>query len=368
MVWLWWLFSSWLTILFGWLVLQKVARGGECAFVRVRGSLKRILWFSVLLKVGGVVGSVVRDESHSCPIGAVALLFCIVLVMLELGWLFWRLYPLERRFRGVELGLWEYVRVRLGLVFELLAPLVAFGLMALTALYTIQGEYRQHGGWGVVMAGWMGTAGVALAIFYFRGRLILPVRPVVFPESLRIEIERMARDLGVSIREILVLDGRKVRMANAFALPGGRVALTDYLLAHLEPREILAVLAHEIAHLAQRRRLVRLWLYLLGMALGLTVGLAPMWQGLPSWVGVVLMGLLTGAMSFPMILLRARHEREADTYAISVCGADPLRSALIKTAQLNRRSAQERTDRLHPSLEARLRFIERFRNCREGSC
>lgn len=366
MAWLWWLFSGGFTVGFGWLILRKAVQGGEGAFKRVSRRLKRILWLSIWLKVGGVVWVIARGETYPKPIWAVALLFCFFLLLLEFGWLFWRLYPLERWFRGVELGMWEYLRIRLGLVFELLAPLVAFGLVALTALYTIQGEHRQHGEWGVVMAGWMGTAGVALAVFYFRGRLFLPVRPVMLPESLMREAERMARDLGVSLREVVVLDGRKVRMANAFALPGGRIAITDYLLAHLEPREILAVLAHEIAHLAQRRRLVRLWFYLLGMALGLTVGLAPVWRGLPGWVGVMLMGLLAWAMSFPMILLRARHEREADTYALSEYGAESLRSALIKTAQLNRRSAQERTDRLHPPLEARLRFIERFRNCREG--
>jgi Zn-dependent protease with chaperone function len=142
----------------------------------------------------------------------------------------------------------------------------------------------------------------------------------------------------------VVLDGRRVRMANAFALSGGRIAITDYLLAHLEPREVLAVLAHEVAHLAQRRRLVRLWAYLLGAAVGLTIGLAPLWERLPNWVGILLMGLLGFGMSLPLVLMRARNEREADTYAVSEYGTEALRSALIKHGSIIGKPRSRPTD------------------------
>ncbi len=40
--------------------------------------------------------------------------------------------------------------------------------------------------------------------------------------------------------------------ANAFALPGGVLFMTDALVALAEPAAILGVLAHELGHVQQR--------------------------------------------------------------------------------------------------------------------
>ena len=344
----------------GWRILRSGVGEDGRSFLRVVRLIKQLLWLSVGMKVGGGVGIGALGWEYSEPGWALAIVGCLCLLLGEFGLIFWRLYPLERRFRGIELGVWRYVGMRLGFVFEVLAPVVAIAFMALTVLYTTRGGYRDAGGRGILWAGAMGMAGTALAVLYYRRRLVLPVRPVLLPESLMAEAQRMAREVGVSLREVIVLDGCRAKLANAFALPGGRIAITDYLLGHLEPQEVLAVLAHEVAHLAQRRRLVRLWGYLLGIAVGLTVGLAPFWQRLPDWAGVVLMAVLGLGMSVPLVILRARHEREADTFAVSVCGVEALRTALLKSAQLNPRHAHERTDALHPSLQERLRYLRRF--------
>ncbi|MEJ5295568.1 MAG: M48 family metalloprotease [Fimbriimonadales bacterium] len=354
-----WIGSSVLVAALGLRLVSSLS-AGERSFGRALRAIKRLFLFSVSVKATAAFGVFSLGGAYSEPVWAGLILVAMGLLLGEFGLIFWRLYPLERRHRGVEIGIWDYVAMRLGLIFELLAPLVAGGLMILSITYTLRGGYREHGSLGILLAGLMGTGGVGMGVLFFRRRLILPVRPLTLPESLMGEVRRMGRELGITVRDVVVLDGRRVRMANAFALSGGRIAITDYLLAHLEPREVLAVLAHEVAHLAQRRRLVRLWAYLLGAAVGLTVGLAPLWERFPNWVGILLMGLLGFGMSLPLVLMRARNEREADTYAVSEYGTEALRSALIKMARLNHREAQEQTDRLHPSLQERLRLIERF--------
>ncbi|MCS7064755.1 MAG: M48 family metalloprotease [Fimbriimonadales bacterium] len=289
---------------------------------------------------------------------ALALSLGFLLLLGEFALLFWRLYPLERARWGLTLSRSEYLRLRLGLVFETVAPLVAVGLIALAVTCALHGAQRENAGERLLMS-FMGVAGVALGVLYARRGLILPVRTSSLAQPLQTEVQRLGRELGVSVRELLVLDGRRARMANAFALGGGRLAITDYLLAHLAEREALAVLAHEVAHLAQRRRLWRLWLLELGAAGGLIVGLAPIWQQLPAWSHLLLMAMLMVGMAAPMVWLRRRHELEADAFAASQYGADTMKSALLKVAALRTAPSRGATG-IHPSLQQRLAHLERL--------
>ncbi|GBC93909.1 Protease HtpX [bacterium HR15] len=289
---------------------------------------------------------------------AFALCFGFALVLGEFTLLFWWLYPLERVRRGLTLSRGEYLRLRVGLVFEMLAPLLAVALVALavvSALYHPRGRSAGDPLW----MGMMGVAGVALGVIYTRRGLMLPVRSLSLAQPLQEEVQRMGRELGVQVRTLLVLDGARARMANAFALSGGRIAITDYLLASLTEREVLAVLAHEVAHLAQRRRLWRLWLLKLGAASGLLLGLAPFWRRLPAWSHLLLMGTLVGCMAAPMRWLRRQHELEADAFAVSQYGADAMKSALQKVAALHG-APKESKKGIHPSLQQRLARLEQF--------
>lgn len=287
-----------------------------------------------------------------------ALFLGFALMLGEFMLLFWRLYPLERARRGLTLSRSEYLRLRVGLVFETAAPAVAAGLLALSAIDVLHGKPGESGGERLLI-GIMGVVGVALGVLYTRRGLMLPVRSLSIAQHLQDEVQRMGRELGVQVRELLVLDGTRARMANAFALGNGRIAITDYLLANLNERETLAVLAHEVAHLAQRQRLWRLWLLELGAAVGLLVGLAPLWQRLPAWSHLLLMAALTAGMATPMVWLRRWHELQADTFAASQCGADAMKSALLKVAAL-RGISSEGVARVHPSLQQRLAHLERF--------
>jgi hypothetical protein len=231
---------------------------------RVMRRLRRLLWLSIGAK--GIVWGALYTLSPAIepPVAALGLLISGGQTLLEFAAIFWRLYPRERAERGLTASQRAYLAVRLRPVLDALTPLLTVGLAGLTAHYTLSGAYRDWGGWGALTAGGMGLGTLLMGLGITRRAAPLPVRTVSLAPSLLAEAQRLGNELGVQVREILVLDGTRTRTANAFALSGGRIALTDYLLAALTERELHAVLAHEIAHLAQRRRLTRLWALLAG--------------------------------------------------------------------------------------------------------
>lgn len=116
---------------------------------------------------------------------------------------------------------------------------------------------------------------------------------------------------------VLVHRDGKAYGANAFALPGGTVVATDELIRELDDPQVVAILAHELGHVAHRHGMRTLlqstMLFLVAdVALG-DVG------------GVTLI-----AASVPTMLAHLRysrdHEREADAYAFELlrkAGRDP---------------------------------------------
>jgi len=321
--------------------------------------LRRLLWLSIGAK-GVVWGAVYAHAPPPAPLAALGLMLSAVQTLLEFAAVFWQLYPRERAERGLTAARGAYLAVRLRPVADALAPLLVGGLTALTAHYTLSGAYRQWGGWGALTAGAMGLTALLLGLTLTRRAAPLPVRTVSVAPSLLAEAQRLGDELGVPVREILILDGTRTRTANAYALSGGRIALTDALLAALTEPELHAVLAHEVAHLAQRRRLVRLWAALTLAGIALTLAGAPLWERLPRWGLPALLVALALGMLAPMLWLRRRHEQEADAFAVSQYGAEPLIRALHKLAALQPRDAQRASDALHPSLHERLRRLQRF--------
>ncbi|MCS7301165.1 MAG: M48 family metalloprotease [Fimbriimonadales bacterium] len=349
----------WLTLLLtslGVVALGRILIGrGRAPLGRLTRQLRLLLWGSWLSKVALALGAYLQGALWM----ALMLLGGAGLTLLEFAWLFRWLYPLERAQRGVQASPREYLAARLRLVWDALAPVVAGSLGALTLVYTASDQYRAAGSIGGLIAIGMGTTALLIGLSLARYPAPLPVRAVPVEAHLLNEARRIGRLLGVEVRAILVLDGARLRSANAFALSGGRIALTDYLLASLTEQETLAVIAHEVAHLAQRRRLVRLWLLQLvgGVALGL--GLAPLWEQLPSWGLLLWLIALVVGMLLPATWMRQRHEREADDFAVSLYGATPLRSALLKIATLHQRETHAQGDAVHPSLQRRLAVLER---------
>jgi Zn-dependent protease with chaperone function len=101
-------------------------------------------------------------------------------------------------------------------------------------------------------------------------------------------------------------------MPNAFALPGGRVLITDELVAMAQsPDEIAGVIAHEIAHVEQRHVMQLIWR---DMGFGLLL------DALVGGSGVVQQAYLASGQVFQLRYGRAA-EAQADARAVDMMQA-----------------------------------------------
>ncbi|GIV06331.1 MAG: hypothetical protein KatS3mg016_1906 [Fimbriimonadales bacterium] len=352
MFWLSFLVTSLAVLVLGWWCVRADAPVGRCL-----RRLKRLLWLSIALKTGIGVAMYAMGGRASSPLAAAALITGAAWVVGEFWVIFGWVYLIEKAQRSLATSRSDYLRMRLRLVWEALAPLLAVGLGALAFGDLQRGAYHTGGLWGLLSTGAIALGAGLIAIGLIRRPIPLPVHSVPVETHLLAEAQRMGRELGVTVREILVLDGMRLRNANAFALSGGRIAITDYLLANLTEPETLAVLAHEVAHLAQRRRLIGIWTRLLSVGLGTAIVYALLWERLPLWGVLVWVSALGVGMTLPILRLRQRHEHEADAFAVSQFGVEPLESALRKIAAIHQRPTHTQSDAVHPALATRLQRL-----------
>ena len=99
----------------------------------------------------------------------------------------------------------------------------------------------------------------ALQVLKFRITRQLP-QPLTAGE-LRDRIFALAHRLGVGVNQIFILPAGKGQVANAYAAQNRIVMFTDYLLEHLNKREVDAVAAHELAHLRHKHPGKRLLMF-----------------------------------------------------------------------------------------------------------
>lgn len=141
--------------------------------------------------------------------------------------------------------------------------------------------------------------------------------------ALQAKFDRFLAATGDATPAAIEFRAMKGAGANAFALPSGVIVLTDELIFLAEDdSEILAVLAHECGHLAQRHALRSV---------------------LQNSAVFVLVALVTGDVSsatavgsaLPAYLLQSKFsrefEREADAHAVSVLRRADLDPALLAT-------------------------------------
>ena len=122
--------------------------------------------------------------------------------------------------------------------------------------------------------------------------------------QLRREFSALAAERGGPYTfRLLFRDGGDLVGANAFALPGGTVFVTDQLIALAQnDREILGVLAHETGHVEHRHAMRQIY-----QSLGLTLAFSVVAGDVTSAASV--------AAAVPALLLNSGYSRQAETQA-----------------------------------------------------
>jgi Zn-dependent protease with chaperone function len=235
-------------------------------------------------------------------------------------------YPVFARVRGVKWTQSEMTRQAVwGLSARIAPALLAFvGFGAL-----VDGELR------LAMMGFA-AAFVSRQVFVSLWVKAMDAVPHALTGGARRDrILALAQKAHVNVQQIYVLPAGKSQMANAFALRGNVVMLTDYLLQHLSKREVDAVVAHELAHLQRCHGRARAMTF--GATLLLSSGLAGvLMPALPPNLWVMLAPVLLGLPALATYFVSRRCESAADAGAVALTG-DPeaLITALAKTTHLN---------------------------------
>jgi STE24 endopeptidase len=254
-------------------------------------------------------------------------------------------------------------------------------LLAGFALWLV-GRSPDH--WWLWVWGFLVGAGIVLMLI--APSMIEPLfskfRPLEIP-ALEERIRDLLRRAGVRAGRILQVDAsRRSRHSNAYFTgigPVKRVVLFDTLLARSTHDEIVAVLAHELAHWKLRHVYWRLLRFAAGMLAGLYIGFRALrWEGLPELAGltiasfparVMILAFITSLVAWLLAplgsALARRDEWAADRFAVRLTGEPAhLASALATLARENLANLHPlplyaRVFDSHPPIVERLRALRR---------
>lgn len=166
------------------------------------------------------------------------------------------------------------------------------------------------------------------------------------------DIKSLVEKAGFKSQGVFVMDASK-RSAHGNAYFTGigkskRIVFFDTLLSQLSPTQTLAVLAHEVGHLAHKHIIKRLLVSLVTTLIGfvflgwwalrpdLTIGLglSPSY-GPTLMTGVWFISLVTFPLAPIMNFWSRKHEFQADSYAVKVTSAQDLGFALLELYRKN---------------------------------
>lgn len=179
--------------------------------------------------------------------------------------------------------------------------------------------------------------------------------------ALREDLDAVCARTGFAARDLLVVPTPGRRLANAFvvgAFPGARyVFFTDTLLEALDPREIRAVLAHEIGH-ARHHHIPTLAAFSFSVAVFART--FESYLSAEESIAAALVPPLAASFWLAGFSFVSRgFEREADRFAVETTGdMEGMMSALLKVSAVN--GASPRAGGLrHPSVASRLESLQK---------
>jgi STE24 endopeptidase len=334
-----------------------------------------VVWLALLLApvYAAVAGVIPPGLSLSVAlvvaVGAISYFF-------HLPFALFRTFRLEARFgfnrTTPTLFILDQVK-EMALQFALAVPLL-YGFFALRRALP---DYWWILAWGGLMA-------VMIAMIVIYPAFIAPLFNKFTPLAegpMKISIEALLRKCGFESKGLFVVDASK-RSAHGNAYFSGfgkakRIVFFDTLLEKHAGDEILSVLAHELGHYKFGHVYLRIietailaWLAFIILHWAFAASTLPRAFGLPDDPGLVLMIVLIalGPVShliFPLTnFLSRRAEFQADDFAKSMVGGEPMIAALTKLSRDN--LATLTPDRLyaafnysHPPVPERIAHLRR---------
>ncbi len=177
--------------------------------------------------------------------------------------------------------------------------------------------------------------------------------------ELRDRIFALAKPTGVKLNQVYVLPNRRNKMVNAFAMQGGNVVFTQFLLERLTKPEVDAVVAHELAHLQyNHHRSLQDTLFTTAIAVGMvTFALSLFWLYWLPWLPITFVVTLLA-----FFYNSRRYEHQADMQAVLLTdNPSAMITALVKLAKLNLMpldwGKREEWLLTHPSMRKRAKAI-----------
>jgi STE24 endopeptidase len=363
---------------------ERYRRAQEYTRARTRfGLVTRTLDLGILLVfwLGGGFGwldAAVRGLGLGWLATGLVFLACLALarLLLALPFRWWSTFVVEERFgfnKTTARTFWADLVKGIVLAALLGGPLVALVLW----LFAAAGPHA----W---LWCWLASALYLVAVQFVAPTWIMPLFNRFTPLAegeLRRAIVAYAGSVAFPLDGVFVIDGsRRSSKGNAFFTGFGRhkrIALFDTLIAMLDPRELLAVLAHEIGH--YKRRHVWQGLLLAAVHVGVVLFLVSVLLERPGLyrafgvetpsihTGLVFTALLLGPLELVLGPLLAawsrRNEYAADRFAAETTGdGAPLASALERLsadslANLTPHPLHVVLHHSHPPVLARVRAL-----------
>ena len=296
--------------------------------------------------------------------------------------------PLYSRLRGLQLTVGDML-LQSGAIYLFLLLPVAFLMLAYSSLsdhrffdYVVYlSGVREEGGSVLAALGknnaplrWLGWLALAGATQWILGQFIgmsHSAPPVQLTAGeLHDRADELAAKAGIKLKRFLYLNTGRLQMANAFALGGNQIGLTDRILSESSRAEIDGIIAHELAHLKHRHAQRKLLFYaalggsMIVCGVGMTVfarivHLPPdLWNR--SYVYIAPFAVVIGVAL--ELWLSRRWEKVADTEAIRMTG-DP-EGLILGLARLRRLSGMPMdwgrwNEKMltHPSMRNRIRYL-----------
>lgn len=335
---------------------QKAADYTVAKWSFARGESLVELALLLALTLGGGIDFLYRFAAVTLPQQVIAQGVLILSALFVTHWLvglpfaYIRQFSLEARFgfnRMTPRLFWQDTGKQLVLAVLIALPLLAGALFLMRSMGSAWWVYV----WGFWLA-------INLLLFWLYPSVIAPLFNRFTPltdEAVKAGVEALLTRCGFASKGLFVMDGSK-RSSHGNAYFSGfgkarRIVFFDTLLNRLTPKEIEAVLAHELGHFCCHHIIKRLVLmavlallafYGLGLLanaewfyLGLGVSADPGQPALALALFVLAMPTLTWPFAPLLSIWSRRHEFEADAFAATNSSAEDLIRALVKLYQDN---------------------------------